>query len=88
MILSGTTKQLTPFSRDKLFISLYHSCGHRQAAVADAAALSDTIVAQLLHDHQRSSALLTKSEIKQVTIRALQRFDLAAATYYQAYYVD
>lgn len=88
MIRGSVTKKLVPFSRDKLFISLYRSCGHRQTAVEDAAALSDTIISQLLYQHQRHNALLTRSEIKQAVARTLKHFDQAAATYYQAYYMD
>src|SRR5664279_3068123 len=37
----------TPFSRDKLFISIYNSCKHRKSAQADASGLTDTIISRL-----------------------------------------
>lgn len=83
-MIQASAKQLLPFSRDKLFISLHHACGHRRTAVPDAAALTDTIVAKLIHE--RDNGLVTKTEIRRVVLDTLSRFDQAAAIAYAAYH--
>lgn len=73
---------LEPFSRDKLMLSLYQSCGHRPTALQDASHLSDTVV------HRLSSAVengrIWAGSIAQVCQVVLNRFDKAAASYYAA----
>ncbi len=78
---SGT---IEPFSRDKLFLSLYKSCQHRKSAVADARALTDTITSKLLPQVRNGS--LGDKTITQTALVALSRFDKAAATHYQAFH--
>ncbi len=75
---------LEPFNRDKLFLSLYKSCQHRQSAVADARALTDTITSKLLPQVRNGS--LGDKTITQTALVALSRFDKAAATHYQAFH--
>jgi transcriptional regulator NrdR family protein len=75
---------LRPFDRDKLFISIYESCRHRPTATADATALTETIISQILV-RPRDSVVEYK-EVADTTRRALQRFDKAAATIYAAYH--
>src|ERR1039458_7397730 len=43
--LSGN---LEPFERDKLFLSVHDSCGHRKSAISDAAGLTDTVIDKLI----------------------------------------
>ncbi len=74
------------FSRDKLFLSLVASLGHRRDSTADAGALSATIITLLLKNH--SGALLEAREIAQTTQTVLTRFDKAAATHYTAYHSE
>lgn len=79
--LSGT---LTPFSRDKLFLSLLESCKHRPAAVTDAGALADTITSGLTApDHD---GIIPVSELVRRSQVALNRFDKAASVHYQAFH--
>lgn len=86
MVREDHSGKLLPFSRDKVFISLYHSCGHRKGAFEDAAALSDTVMAQLFNPSRDQHATVTKLEIKQTVLQALTHFDRAAATHYEAYH--
>lgn len=89
MELSITVKEptgdLRPFLRDKLLISIYESLKHRKSALADATALTSTIIS-LLYSHAESAAI-EKAVIIEVTITALERFDPIAATYYKAFHV-
>jgi transcriptional regulator NrdR family protein len=75
-------KRSEPFSRDKLFLSLYRSCEHRPAALKDAAALTDTVMWRLAA--QARDGALEGRDIVQITQVALNRFDKAASVHYQA----
>lgn len=82
-----STKKEAPsgsFQRDKLFLSLYSSLGHRKTALADATALTAT-VASKLYPSPNNPVIETK-EIIEASIKALKRFDKVAATHYQAYH--
>jgi transcriptional regulator NrdR family protein len=73
-----------PFSRDKLFLSLYRSLQHRKTAVDDAAALTETVI-------KKVSASVTDGVIKASAVTAaaqvaLNRFDKAASIHYQAFH--
>lgn len=73
-----------PFSRDKLFVSLYRALGHRKTAVEDASALCDTVIAKLLHGE--AEAAISPSDIIQTAQEVLSRFDNAATVQYAAYH--
>jgi len=75
---------LEPFSRDKLFLSLYDSCRHRETALADAAGLTDTIIKKIAAQIQ--GATIDKAAISEVAQVALNRFDAAASVQYRAFH--
>lgn len=75
---------LQPFSRDKLFLSLYKSCGHRKNALDDAKGLTDTIISKL--PTYLVDGTLASHDIVRVAQVALNRFDKAASAHYQAYH--
>jgi transcriptional repressor NrdR len=82
--VKGKAGSLKPFSRDKLFLSLYKSCGHRKTALSDAKALSETIINKLpVHI---VDGVVSTHNIAQVAQVALNRFDKAASTHYQAFH--
>ena len=83
MVRKGAGR-LGPFDRDRLFISVYESCRHRKSAIDDATALTSIILDQILPLHAES--IIERRTIAEVTHRALQRFDKAAATIYAAYH--
>jgi transcriptional repressor NrdR len=72
------------FSRDKLFISIFESCKHRKTALADATALTDTVIGRLLL--QIEDASLSKEKIRQTIVEILKNFDQPASVHYQAYH--
>lgn len=80
----GVDGDLQPFSRDKLFLSLYKSCEHRKTALHDAGGLVETIVAKL--GEYVSNGTLDSRHIVQVTQVALSRFDGAASVHYAAFH--
>jgi transcriptional regulator NrdR family protein len=80
----GKSGHLSPFSRDKLFLSLYKSCGHRKTALNDAGALADTVIKKLAG--LVSGGKIESKAITQVVQVALNRFDKAASSHYQAFH--
>lgn len=74
--------RLQPFSRDKLFLSVYDSCQHRKTALGDAEGLTATIIRKLAA-HVKDGTI-EKSDITGVAQVALNRFDKAASVYYGA----
>jgi transcriptional regulator NrdR family protein len=74
----------SPFSSNKLMMSLYRSCQHRQTALNDAAALSETIIQKLQPEFR--DGLISSKTITQVSQVALNRFDRAASVNYGAYH--
>lgn len=84
LVVQYATHQLQPFSRDKLFASIYESCKHRTEAADDAAALTKTITAALLKLQQEGNVL--RDAIVRTTLETLQRFDPTAAAVYGAYH--
>ena len=76
--------RLQPFKRDKLLISLHTSLSHRSTALGDAEGLVETIIAQLLT--YTKNGLLTAELIRKETSATLLKFDLVAATHYNAYH--
>jgi transcriptional repressor NrdR len=80
----GISGSFQPFERDKLFLSLYRSCQHRQNALEDAAALTITVTKKLL-GHTKNGALDSQM-IAQYSQVALNRFDRVASTHYRAFH--
>lgn len=77
-------KDIQPFSRDRLFTSVYDSLKHRPDALGDATALTLTIIGQLLPHVNKGR--LDRDIITTVTNAVLERFDGAASTVYSAYH--
>ena len=83
-LVEGLGGHLVPFSRDKLFLSLYDSCRHRPEAVDDATALSETVINKLVS--QVKDASLTRRAIVTIAQTTLSRFDNLAGRHYQAFH--
>ena len=75
---------LAPFSRDHLFASILESCRHRPTSISDAAALTQTIIGELLGG--QNNATVELADIVHIAHAVLARFDTAAATMYAAYH--
>lgn len=79
-------KSLTPFTRDKLFLSIYRSSEHRKTAVDDASALSDTVIAKLIRTSTES--VIPAHKLAQLVYDTLKNFDHASAVQFAAYHAD
>ncbi len=77
-------RALTPFLRDKLFISVYKSLGHRTTAANDAIGLTATIMNNL--QRTTTEGFVNSQSITTIAYQTLRRFDTAAATTYKAYH--
>lgn len=77
-------KRFEPFSRDKLFLSLYRSCQHRKHALKDASGLTDTVINKLRG--LAAGGALNGADIALTAQVALNRFDKAASVHYRAYH--
>jgi len=84
LIVNDAQGKLAPFSRDKLFVSLLSSLGHRESCIDDAGSLTATICAQLRPFI--SQATISTEAIVKTVLQALERFDKAAAVHYKAYH--
>lgn len=84
LMFQGRQKALQPFSRNKLYISVYEACKHLNSAPDDSEALTDTIIIQLLG--AKHSATVRRHHIVTVALGVLERFDRTAALQYRAYH--
>jgi transcriptional regulator NrdR family protein len=75
---------MSPFSRDKLLISLHKSLQHRLSSLNDASGLTATVISQVAD--LANEGLITSLQIAQSAQITLARFDVAAATHYQAFH--
>lgn len=84
-----------PFSRDKLFLSIYKSLGHRPDALNSATALTSTIIGRLLtkrHSLQgltlqnQKDGIISNYSIATISYEVLKRYDPLAAASYKAYH--
>ena len=82
--VKGGLGRLTPFSRDKLFLSLHRSLQHRPTALADASGLADTVIKRLSGDI--TGGVIESKEIIHAAQVALNRFDKAASVSYAAFH--
>lgn len=74
----------SPFSMNKLLLSLLRSCQHRSSALKDAEALSETVIRKLQPKY--IDGVISAHTITQVVQVALNRFDQAASVNYGAFH--
>ena len=76
---------IIPFSRDKLFLSIYDACRHKNDACMIAGALTDTVMSELFSRHTTKSVILREEIIEKATT-VLKHFDIVALTHYTAFH--
>ena len=82
-IVRDKSSAITPFSRDKLFLSLYRSCEHLNSPIEVAGSITDTVIVSLL---SKGESIIQNYEIKNACLVALNRLDKAAYSHYQAFH--
>lgn len=75
-----------PFLREKLFISIYESCKHRNNAVSDAIELTHTILNACVSSRPSSSGVVCRSTVIATSLKVLSTFDHVASTHYAAFH--
>src|SRR5580765_7166349 len=70
-------EQLAPFSRETLFIHIYDCCKHRDTAITDASALTQTISNRILAITREG--IITRETLIRTTTKTLLPFDKVAA---------
>ena len=84
LVRTNFNKQLLPFERDRLFMSLYKSLGHRATALTDAGGLCATIIAKVTPT--ATNNVIEARHIAETALVALNRFDKLAAQHYAAFH--
>jgi transcriptional repressor NrdR len=84
LLYKKDSSHIQPFSRDKLFLSLYNSLKHRNTALNDATALTSTVIGKLLPTIKDAS--VERADIIQTITETLKHFDKAASVTYVAYH--
>jgi transcriptional regulator NrdR family protein len=86
LVVKGLDGKLYPFSRDKLFLSLHNSLGHRKDALESATQLTATVIGKLLRSKKAPDGVLAIQHLAQAGYLTLKRFDPLAANTYKAYH--
>lgn len=87
IVVRSLAGDLSPFSRDKLFLSLYRSLSHREDALQSATELTGTLIGKLLRGKTHKDGTLVSSSIATHSYQILRRYDLLAANSYKAYHL-
>jgi len=84
LLVRTASGALLPFNRDKLFISIYTSLGHRKDPTSDSTAITSTITALTLKTAK--NAVIEASQLSATAQQTLSRFDSVAGVHYAAYH--
>ncbi len=76
--------KLMPFSRDKLYLSIYKCLSHRTDSINDASYIVSNIINKLLTTHKETK--INNEIIKSTAYVILSRYDKLAAQQYWAHY--
>lgn len=85
-VVQYADSSLSPFLRDKLFVSIYNSLRHRKNALDEAIGLTGSVISIL--GVKITDGRMPSKAISQEIYRILGRFDKAAAVSYQAFHAD
>ena len=88
LVVEGVRGKLYPFSRDKLFLSLYKALEYRHDAVDTATDLTETVIGRLLRTKKAPDGLLMMRDIAGAAYLTLKRFDPPAAHTYEAFHAS
>ena len=83
-VVEDKNNRYKQFYRDKLYISVYNSLGHRKSPVSDANGITATILSRLAKTS--TDGRVSREEIIKVATSCLSRFDRAGSVQYKAYH--
>ncbi len=81
-LIVANKSHLTPFERDKLYLSVYKCLGHRKNPINNASHLVNTIIEKIYSS--QTEAKIDSSKIISYTYVILSRYDKLAAQQYWA----
>ena len=84
LVIKNRTNKIEGFQREKLFLSIYESLGHRKNPIEDSAAITDTVVSNLLE--RIKSPLIERSDLIKTCLVVIKNFDKTGAVHYAAYH--
>lgn len=84
LVITSKSGKIEDFVKEKLLFSIYDSLGHRNDAINDAIALTDTIMSNVLKTLK--TPLIDREALINISSNVLRKFDKSAAVHYLAYY--
>ena len=84
LLIVDEADNIEVFVKVRLFLSIYESLGHRVDAIGDAAAITDTVMSNVLKTLK--TPLIKRESIVSIAYEVLKKFDKPAAVHYLAYY--
>ena len=81
-------KDLVPFERDKLFLSIHFATSHRKDSQKASTELTNNILGTIARKKLARDGKLTLELLAQLTFDTLKRFDRHAAATYRAHHQD
>jgi transcriptional regulator NrdR family protein len=85
LAVKGAGGALKPFMKEKLFLSIFKSCQHRQTTLEDAIALTNTAITQMTQ--VATDGWVSNRHVAAACLSVLGNFDKAAVVQYEAYHV-
>ena len=82
--VSQKNGQISPFSTDKLLISVFKSLTHRKHPVEDARGITSTIV-ETIYTTQKNG-IINMGSLRDLASETLKRFDHASYVHYNAHH--
>lgn len=79
--IEDSKKQLRPFSRDILYVSIKDALSHRKTPTSEATGLTETVISKLLHI--KASKLSTK-KLFEIAHNVISSYDKTAGDVYKA----
>lgn len=86
LVVQNDKNKITPFQREKLFLSIYRSCRHRKNSLEDAIGLTETVIGKITKLVTGGS--ISASILAQEAFETLQNFDQAGSVQYSAYHPE
>ena len=84
LVFKNKTNIIENFQKEKLFLSIYKSLGHRLNSIEDSVAITDTVVSNILM--KLKSPLIQRDVLIKVTLKVINKFDKTGAVHYSAYH--
>ena len=88
LVVQDSHNKLHPFSRDKLFLSLFHALEYREDSLPAATELTKTVIGKLLIRKNAADGLLSRKMIAKISLDVLKRFDAPSSHTYKAFHLD